>query len=70
LIQSVKKAGIDFRVCGQGIAGRKIDPETMNLLQIAVCSTICRPTRAVSLTGRIPPNVVIVSKFLHADFLC
>ncbi|MGH9689923.1 MAG: DsrE family protein [Candidatus Acidiferrales bacterium] len=29
LIQSMKKAGIDFRVCGQELVGRKIDPETV-----------------------------------------
>ncbi len=29
LIQSMKKAGIDFRVCGQELLGMKIDPETV-----------------------------------------
>lgn len=27
LIQSLKKAGVDFRVCGQALLGRKIDPK-------------------------------------------
>lgn len=29
LIQSMKKAGVDFRVCGQAVMGRKIDPKTI-----------------------------------------
>jgi intracellular sulfur oxidation DsrE/DsrF family protein len=29
LIQSLKKAGVDFRVCGQAILGSKIDPKTI-----------------------------------------
>jgi intracellular sulfur oxidation DsrE/DsrF family protein len=29
LIQSMKKAGIDFRVCGQELLARKYDPETV-----------------------------------------
>jgi len=29
LIQSMKKAGVDFRVCGQAVLGRKIDPKTI-----------------------------------------
>jgi len=29
LIQSMKKAGIDFRVCGQELVARKYDPETV-----------------------------------------
>jgi intracellular sulfur oxidation DsrE/DsrF family protein len=29
LIQSLKKAGVDFRVCGQAVLGRKIDPRTI-----------------------------------------
>ena len=29
LIQSMKKAGIDFRVCGQELVHRKYDPETV-----------------------------------------
>ncbi len=29
LIQSMKKAGVDFRVCGQAVLGRKIDPKTV-----------------------------------------
>jgi intracellular sulfur oxidation DsrE/DsrF family protein len=29
LIRSMKKAGIDFRVCGQAVLARKIDPETV-----------------------------------------
>jgi intracellular sulfur oxidation DsrE/DsrF family protein len=29
LIQSMKRAGIDFRVCGQELLGMKIDPETV-----------------------------------------
>jgi len=29
LIQSLKKAGVDFRVCGQAVLGRKIDPKTI-----------------------------------------
>jgi len=27
LIQNMKKAGVDFRVCGQAVLGRKIDPK-------------------------------------------
>jgi intracellular sulfur oxidation DsrE/DsrF family protein len=30
LIHSMKQAGIDFRVCGQGVIGRKIDMATIN----------------------------------------
>jgi intracellular sulfur oxidation DsrE/DsrF family protein len=29
LIQALKKAGVDFRVCGQALLGRKIDPKTV-----------------------------------------
>lgn len=29
LIQSLKKAGVDFRVCGQAVLGSKIDPKTI-----------------------------------------
>lgn len=29
LIQSMKKAGVDFRVCGQELVGRKYDPATV-----------------------------------------
>jgi intracellular sulfur oxidation DsrE/DsrF family protein len=29
LIQNLKKAGVDFRVCGQAVLGRKIDPKTI-----------------------------------------
>ena len=29
LIRNMKKAGIDFRVCGQAVLARKIDPETI-----------------------------------------
>ena len=29
LIQNMKKAGVDFRVCGQGVLGSKIDPATI-----------------------------------------
>jgi intracellular sulfur oxidation DsrE/DsrF family protein len=29
LIQSMKNAGVDFRVCGQAVLGRKIDPKTI-----------------------------------------
>ncbi len=29
LIQSLKKAGVDFRVCGQAVLGKKIDPKTI-----------------------------------------
>jgi intracellular sulfur oxidation DsrE/DsrF family protein len=29
LIRSMKKAGVDFRVCGQAVLGRKIDPKTI-----------------------------------------
>ena len=29
LIQSMKKAGVDFRVCGQAVLARKIDPKTI-----------------------------------------
>lgn len=29
LIQSMKKAGVDFRVCGQAVLGRKIDPKSI-----------------------------------------
>jgi len=29
LIQSLKKAGVDFRVCGQAVLGAKIDPENI-----------------------------------------
>jgi intracellular sulfur oxidation DsrE/DsrF family protein len=29
LIRNMKKAGIDFRVCGQALLARKIDPETI-----------------------------------------
>ncbi|MGP0075019.1 MAG: DsrE family protein [Bryobacteraceae bacterium] len=29
LIQSMKKAGVDFRVCGQGVLASKIDPKTI-----------------------------------------
>lgn len=27
MIQILKKAGVDFRVCGQAVLGRKIDPK-------------------------------------------
>jgi intracellular sulfur oxidation DsrE/DsrF family protein len=27
LIQAMKKAGVDFRVCGQALLGKKIDPK-------------------------------------------
>ena len=30
LLHSMKQAGIDFRVCGQGVLGRKIDMATIN----------------------------------------
>jgi intracellular sulfur oxidation DsrE/DsrF family protein len=30
LLHSMKQAGVDFRVCGQGILGRKIDMATIN----------------------------------------
>lgn len=30
LIRSLKKAGVDFRVCGQALFGRKIDPNQVN----------------------------------------
>ncbi len=30
LIHSMKQAGIDFRVCGQGVIARKIDVDTIN----------------------------------------
>jgi len=30
IIHSMKQAGIDFRVCGQGVLGRKIDMATIN----------------------------------------
>lgn len=29
LIQSMKRAGVDFRVCGQAVTARKIDPKTI-----------------------------------------
>ena len=29
LIQALKKAGVDFRVCGQAVLGSKIDPKTI-----------------------------------------
>jgi intracellular sulfur oxidation DsrE/DsrF family protein len=29
LMRSMKKAGVDFRVCGQAVLARKIDPETI-----------------------------------------
>ena len=29
MIQALKKAGVDFRVCGQAVLGRKIDPKTI-----------------------------------------
>ena len=29
LIQALKKAGVDFRVCGQALLGKKIDPKTV-----------------------------------------
>jgi intracellular sulfur oxidation DsrE/DsrF family protein len=29
IIQALKKAGVDFRVCGQAVMGRKIDPKTI-----------------------------------------
>ena len=29
LIQALKKAGVDFRVCGQAVLGNKIDPKTI-----------------------------------------
>jgi intracellular sulfur oxidation DsrE/DsrF family protein len=29
LIQSMKKAGVDFRVCGQAVLAHKIDPKTI-----------------------------------------
>jgi len=29
MIQSLKKAGVDFRVCGQAVLARKIDPKTI-----------------------------------------
>lgn len=30
IIHSMKQAGVDFRVCGQGVLGRKIDMATIN----------------------------------------
>ena len=30
LIRSMKEAGVDFRVCGQAVMARKIDPKTIN----------------------------------------
>lgn len=30
LIQSMKKAGVDFRVCGQAVLANKIDPKNIN----------------------------------------
>jgi len=30
LLHSMKQAGVDFRVCGQGVLGRKIDMATIN----------------------------------------
>jgi intracellular sulfur oxidation DsrE/DsrF family protein len=30
MIHSMKQAGVDFRVCGQGVLGRKIDMATIN----------------------------------------
>lgn len=30
LIHALKQAGVDFRVCGQGLFGRKIDPKDVN----------------------------------------
>lgn len=29
LVQAMKKAGVDFRVCGQAVLGMKIDPKTI-----------------------------------------
>jgi intracellular sulfur oxidation DsrE/DsrF family protein len=29
LIQNMKKAGVDFRVCGQAVLAKKIDPKTI-----------------------------------------
>jgi intracellular sulfur oxidation DsrE/DsrF family protein len=29
MIQDLKQAGVDFRVCGQAVLGRKIDPKTI-----------------------------------------
>jgi intracellular sulfur oxidation DsrE/DsrF family protein len=29
LVQELKKAGVDLRVCGQAVLGRKIDPATI-----------------------------------------
>jgi intracellular sulfur oxidation DsrE/DsrF family protein len=29
MIQAMKKAGVDFRVCGQAVLGMKIDPKTI-----------------------------------------
>ena len=29
IIQALKKAGVDFRVCGQAVMGKKIDPKTI-----------------------------------------
>jgi intracellular sulfur oxidation DsrE/DsrF family protein len=29
IIQALKKAGVDFRVCGQAVMGKKIDPATI-----------------------------------------
>lgn len=29
IIQSLKKAGVDFRVCGQGVLAYKVDPKTI-----------------------------------------
>jgi len=30
LIHALKQAGVDIRVCGQGLIGRKIDPKQVN----------------------------------------
>jgi len=30
MIQALKKAGVDFRVCGQAVLGRKIDPKDIS----------------------------------------
>ncbi len=30
LIHALKQAGVDFRLCGQGLLGRKIDPKQVN----------------------------------------
>jgi intracellular sulfur oxidation DsrE/DsrF family protein len=57
LLQSMKKAGIDLRVCGQGVLGRKIDAATI-LPEVQVDLWAMTTFTTLQLRGyvRVPGN--------------